>query len=102
MVTNIQTEKIEQAVGILRELNIDAWMLYARETSEINEPCWGIVAPAGVVWPSAVIITAKGERFAIVGKYDDAAFRASGLYTEVMTYTQGIGETLRNLLAELD
>jgi Xaa-Pro aminopeptidase len=77
-------------------------MLYARETSEINEPCWGIVAPAGVVWPAAVIITAKGERFAIVGKYDDTAFRASGLYTAVMTYTQGIGETLRNLLAELD
>jgi len=101
-VTNIQNEKIEQAVGILRELNIDAWMLYARETSEINEPCWGIVAPAGVVWPSAVIITATGERYAIVGKYDDAAFRASGLYTAVKTYTQGIGETLRSVLAELD
>lgn len=100
--TTIQNEKIEQAVGILRELNIDAWMLYARETSEINEPCWGIVAPAGVVWPSAVIITAKGERFAIVGKFDDAAFRASGLYTEVLAYTQGIGETLRSVLTELD
>ncbi|HEV2037054.1 MAG TPA: M24 family metallopeptidase [Candidatus Eremiobacteraceae bacterium] len=100
--SNIQNEKIEQAVGILRELNVDAWMLYARETSEINEPCWGIVAPAGVVWPSAVIITAKGERFAIVGKYDDAAFRASGLYTAVMAYTQGIGETLRSVLSELD
>ena len=100
--TAIQQEKIEQAIGILRELDLDAWMLYARETSEINEPCWGMVAPAGVVWPSAIIITAKGERFAIVGKYDDAAFRASGLYTEVLAYTQGIGETLRSVLTELD
>ena len=98
----LQSEKIEQAVGILRELSIDAWLLYARETSEINEPSWGLVAPAGIVWPSAIIITAKGERFAIVGKYDDAAFRASGLYTDVLTYTQGIGETLRGVLTELD
>lgn len=98
----LQHEKIEQAIGVLRELNMDAWMLYARETSEMAEPCWGLVAPAGIVWPSAIIITAKGERFAIVGKYDDAAFRASGLYTDVLTYTQGIGETLRSVLAELD
>lgn len=98
----LQREKIEQAIGILRELNIDMWMLYARETSEINEPSWGLVAPAGVVWPSAIIITAKGKRFAIIGKFDDAAFRASGLYTDVLTYTQGIGETLRHLLSELD
>ena len=98
----VQQEKIEQAIGVLRELNMDVWMLYARETSEIAEPCWSVVAPAGVVWPAAIIITAKGERFAIVGKHDDAAYRASGLYTDVLTYTQGIGETLRNMLAELD
>jgi Xaa-Pro aminopeptidase len=98
----LQQEKIEQAIGVLRELNVDAWMLYARETSEINEPCWGLVAPAGVVWPAAIIITAKGERFAIVGKHDDAAYRASGLYTDVITYVQGIGETLRSVLTEID
>ncbi len=98
----LQKEKIEQAIGVLHELNMDAWMLYARETSEINEPCWGLVAPAGVVWPSAIIITTDGDRFAIVGKYDDAAFRASGLYSDVLAYTQGIGETLRSVLAELD
>jgi Xaa-Pro aminopeptidase len=98
----LQQEKIDQAIGVLRELNVDAWLLYARETSEINEPSWGLVAPAGVVWPAAIIITAKGERFAIVGKHDDAAYRASGLYTDVITYVQGIGETLRSLLTEID
>lgn len=98
----IQQEKIEQAAGVLRDLHIDAWLLYARETSEINEPSWGLVAPAGVVWPAAVVITAKGERFAITGKHDDAAFRDSGLYNDVLTYTQGIAETLRGLLSELD
>ncbi|MBI5878646.1 MAG: aminopeptidase P family protein [Chloroflexi bacterium] len=98
----LQQEKIEQAIGVLRETGLDAWLLYARETSEINEPSWDMVAPAGVVWPAAVIITTRGERFAIVGKFDDAAFRASGLYTGVLTYTQGIGETLRGVLSELD
>ena len=98
----LQREKIEQAIGILRELNVDAWLLYARETSEINEPAWGLVAPAGVVWPAAIILTAKGERFAITGKYDDAAFRDSGLYNDVLIYTQGISDTLRSLLSELD
>jgi Xaa-Pro aminopeptidase len=98
----LQQEKIAQAVAILHEVGLDAWLLYARETSEINEPSWGLVAPAGVVWPSAIIITAKGDRFAIVGTLDASAFRASGLYTDVMTYNQGIGETLRSVLAELD
>ena len=98
----LQHEKIEQTIGILRELNVDAWLLYARETSEMNEPAWGLVAPAGVVWPAAIVITAKGERFAITGKHDDAAFRASGLYNDVLTYTQGIADTLRNVLSELD
>lgn len=98
----LQAEKIEQAIGVLREVGQDAWLIYARETSETGEPSWGLVAPAGVVWPSAIILTSKGERFAIVGKFDDAAFRASGLYSAVLTYTQGIGETLRNVLSELD
>ncbi len=98
----LQQEKIQQAIGILNELNLDAWLLFARETSEINEPSWGLVAPAGVVWQSAILITRRGQKIAIVGKYDDAAYRASGLYDDVVVYTQSIRDSLRGVLAELD
>ena len=98
----LQKEKIEQAIRILNELNIDAWMLFARETSEINEPSWGLVAPAGVVWQSVIIITRRGEKIALVGNFDAAAYRASALYDDVVAYTQGIGESLRAALVEFD
>ncbi len=98
----LQKEKIEQAIQILNETNTDAWLLFARETSEINEPAWGLVAPVGVVWQSAIIITRRGQKIALVGNFDAAAYRERGLYDDVVAYTQGIGESLRAVLTELD
>jgi Xaa-Pro aminopeptidase len=98
----LQAEKIAQAIQILDETQIEAWLLFARETSEINEPAWRVVAPTGVVWQSAIILTRRGEKIAIVGKFDDGAYRESGLYDEVIAYTQSIGDALRGALTRLD
>ncbi|HZQ07868.1 MAG TPA: hypothetical protein VFD70_14890, partial [Anaerolineae bacterium] len=85
----LQREKLEQANSILQELNMDAWLIFARETEETPERSWELLAPGMVVWQSALILTKNGDRIAIVGKGDDAMYRTSGWYTEVHSYVQG-------------
>jgi Xaa-Pro aminopeptidase len=98
----LQKEKIEQAISILKELNVDAWLIFARETGETPERAWELLAPGMVVWQSALIFTKSGDCIAIVGKGDDEEYVKSGWYTEVHSYVQGIGELLRETLTRLD
>ncbi|MGB8646176.1 MAG: Xaa-Pro peptidase family protein [Anaerolineae bacterium] len=97
----LQQEKLEQAIAILRELGMDAWLIFARETDEMPERTWEVLAPGGVVWQSALILTPGGERIAIVGQGDDENYRQSGLYSEVHSYTQGIRELLVKTLGRI-
>lgn len=98
----LQAEKLAQANQILQELDIDAWLIFARETEETPERAWELLAPGMVVWQSAMILTKKGDRIAIVGKGDDEEYRRRGWYTEVYSYVQGISQILRDTLARLD
>lgn len=94
----LQQEKLTQAIGILQELDIDAWLIFARETEETPERAWELLAPGMVVWQSALLLTQKGDRIAIVGKGDDDAYRNSGWYTQVLSYVEGISDTLLETL----
>src|SRR5262249_46842440 len=53
-------------------------------------------------WQSALIVTRTGERIAIVGKFDDGAVRATGVWTEVIPYVQSIREPLINTIRRLN
>ena len=95
-------EKIEQAVGILDELDIDAWMTFVREAGTLRDPCMDLVVGGMVTWQSAFIITRSGERIAILGSLDAEGHRRAGHYPTLVTYVQGIGESLRETLTRLD
>lgn len=94
--------KIEQAVGILDELDVDLWMTFVRESATVHDPCLDVVVGGNVTWPSAFLIGRRGERIAVLGSLDKAAHEALGHYPEIVPYVQGIGETLRGVLARLD
>jgi Xaa-Pro aminopeptidase len=94
--------KIEQAVGILNELDIDVWMTFVRESLGLHDPCIDLVVGGNVTWQSAFIITRRGERIAILGSLDKAAHETLGHYPEIIPYVQGIGESLRGTLTRLD
>lgn len=98
----LHREKLTQAIDILQELDLDAWLIFARETEETPERAWELLAPGMVVWQSAMLLTKKGDRIAIVGKGDDDEYRRRGWYTQVYSYVQGIGEILRETLTRLD
>ena len=63
----IMQEKIEQAVDILNEKNIDMWMTFLRESSIITDPVIEIILGKNSTWESAFIINKNGDTTAIVG-----------------------------------
>ena len=93
--------KLDQAESRLEALDIDCWLTFARETSEIPEPALALILGAGVVWESAFLVTASGDHHAIVGRYDADPVEAVGRY-EVHTYDESIRDPLRDTLEALD
>ncbi|MHC4447831.1 MAG: M24 family metallopeptidase [Planctomycetota bacterium] len=100
--STIVTEKIGQAVGILNEFEIDAWLTFARESAEAGDPVLPLILGQNLTWQSALLITRSGERIAIVGKYEDDAVRATGVWAEVIPYVQTIRGPLVETLRRLD
>jgi len=95
-------DKIDQAVGILDELEVDVWLTFVRELAVLHDPCISLVVGGNVTWQSAFIITRHGERIAILGSLDKAAHDLLGHYDPIISYVQGISEPLLATLNRLD
>jgi Xaa-Pro aminopeptidase len=94
--------KLEQAATILREVGIDAWLIYVRETALNPDPITPLLWDFAVVWPAAFIITADGQRIATAVVHDVATLERSGLFTRVVPFQRVAEETLPELIAALD
>lgn len=97
--SSITHAKLDQAVHLLQRSGLDAWLTFVRETVEGCDPALPLILEGGLTWQSALIVTAKGRKIAIVGNYDADALKVSGDWDEVIPYVQGIQE---DLLAVLD
>jgi len=102
MTAAIVREKLDQAVALLNELGLDAWLTLTRESSLTPDPCLDLVAGMGMTWHSAFLIGRGGERFAIVGRFDADNVRGLGGYTEVTGYDLSLWPALREALGRLD
>lgn len=91
-------EKLEQAVRLLNEYDIDCWITFTRESAINGDPMLAFVAGADVTWHSAFIVTRRGEKIAIVGKYDRATIEELGVYDQVLDFVTGIREPFTETL----
>lgn len=91
-------QKIEQAIGILQEKNIDMWITFVRESSAMPDPAIDMVVGQHATWQTAWIITRDGETIAIAGSLDVASIRDGGRYATVIPYVQGIRDELLAVL----
>ncbi len=98
----IVREKLDQAVALLNEQRLDAWLTFTRETSLTPDPCLDLIAGLGMTWHSAFLIFANGERLAVVGRFDVENIRSIGGYTTVIGYDQSIWPALNAALAHHD
>lgn len=95
-------EKLDQAVSILNENNVAAWLTFVRETSLSPDPALDLIAGIDVTWQSAFIVTQDGQRIALLGRFDAENVIQLDAYTEVIPYDEGISRPLRELLSRLD
>jgi Xaa-Pro aminopeptidase len=95
-------EKVQQAIGILKEKNIDLWLTFVRETSAVMDPVLPLIYGTDLTWQSVLILTKTGDTIAIVGRFEAETARRTGAYDEVILYDQSIRPELLKVLERLD
>jgi Xaa-Pro aminopeptidase len=98
---SIVNEKVEQAVGLLGELGIDAWLTFVRETLLTPDPCMDLIVGLEMTWHSAFLIGKGGERVAVVGRYDAETVEGLGAYTQVVPYDESIRPALLEAIGRI-
>lgn len=95
------SEKLGQAHRVMESLDIDCWLTFCRETTEIAEPVVPFVLGADVVWATAVVLTPEGDSHVILGRHDAPPVEEMGLH-EVHPYDESIGPPLLEVLNSID
>jgi Xaa-Pro dipeptidase len=98
-VTALVREKTAQAVHILQEKEIDLWLTFVRETSQVRDPVINLVLGFDLTWSSALMIHKSGTCVAIVGRYDVPNVERLGAYDRVIGYDESFQAPL---IAEID
>ncbi len=102
MMTMLYHQKAAQAEALLAETGLDAWLIFVRESVIRPDPGIELVVGVDVTWDSAFIFGCDGQRVAIVGRYDVAGVRASGLFQTIIGYDESIRDHLVDALRRLD
>ncbi len=94
-------EKVAQSVELLEETDIDLWITFGRETTEIDEPCIPLLLGFDIVWPTMVLLTKTGEKHVIIGRHDAPNARDLEIY-DVHSYDESFEPKFLELLKEID
>jgi Xaa-Pro aminopeptidase len=95
-------EKVRQAIALLNEKGIDAWLTFVRETGQTRDPVLDLILDLNVTWISAFILTAQGDRVAIVGRFDRENVAALEVWDPVIGYDESIRGPLVETLQRLN
>jgi Xaa-Pro aminopeptidase len=95
-------EKVEQAIAILEEKEIDLWLTFVRETAAGGDPVLPLIYGHDLTWQSALLLSRSGERIALVGQFDAEAARRTGAYPTVIGYHQSLRAELLAALERLN
>ena len=99
---DIVAGKIAQVPGLLEEFDLDAWLVFVRETPMMADPVLPVVVGIDVSWQSFFLYTRSGDAVALVGNLDQEDFKRSGRFTAVHAYTEGPGDLFRQIISAAD
>ncbi|MBP1987144.1 M24 family metallopeptidase [Halolamina salifodinae] len=94
------SEKVTQARDAVADSDADAWLIFCRETTEIDEPALPYVLGFDVVWPTAVVIGPE-DSTVILGQHDAPPAEELGVH-RVRPYDESIRDDLQETLAGMD
>jgi Xaa-Pro aminopeptidase len=95
----IHKEKINQAVDILKEKNIDMWLTFVRESSMMTDPVMDMISGVNSTWQAVFCINKDGDTTAIIGLMEEGNFKKAGLYKNIIPYLKSIREPFRDYIA---
>jgi Xaa-Pro aminopeptidase len=99
----LMQEKVNQAIEILREQGIDAWLTFVRETSGVRDPMLDfLIGSNDLTWPSALILTRQGEKIAIVGNLEKDSVSRNNVFDTIIGYDTAVSEPLRETITRLN
>ena len=96
-------EKVKQAIEILEEQQTDLWLTFVRETSGVRDPMLDfLIGPNDLTWPSALILTRRGEKIAIVGNLEKDAVSRHDVFDTILGYDTAVSAPLRDTITRLN
>ena len=95
-------EKLSQSKSILKELDIDCWLTFVRESSLNGDPILAFLVETPVTWQSAFIVTSAGRTLALVGLYDQKSIEDLKAYDRVDAYVKGFKEPFTAIMREIN
>ena len=93
-------EKHKQIEAIMKNLGIECWLVYARETEVNNEPILPFILGNDIVW-GAVFLFFMKEKFtkvALVGNFDASTEEDKGIWDQVLGYKERLSVPLRKMI----
>ena len=99
----LMQEKVNQAIDILNQQQIDLWLTFVRETSGVRDPMLDfLIGPNDLTWPSALILTRQGEKIAIVGNLEKDAISRNNVFDTIIGYDTAVSGPLRETITRLN
>lgn len=96
-------EKVNQAIEILKEQQVDMWLTFVRETSGVRDPALDLlIGESDLTWQSALILTRNGEKIAVIGNLEKDALQRLDVFTEILGYDKSVRELLRETITRLN
>ncbi len=95
-------EKVNQAVQLLQEFELDCWITFVRESGMLRDPMMDFLCDADMTWHSAFIVFADGETHAIVGQMEKQTVDELEVWGNVTGYVEGIKSHLQETLQAMD
>jgi len=79
------------------------WLTFVRETSGVRDPALDFLIGANdLTWPSALILTRKGEKVAMIGNLEKDAISRLNVFNTVLGYDTAISDLLRDTITRLN
>jgi Xaa-Pro aminopeptidase len=93
--------KIEQAFEVLKEQNVDLWIVYCRESEDMTDPSLDLVVGEHVVAKGMFFFLKTGEALALVWKHDADNFTKDGNFDIVITYTTDFNDKVKEIIGNI-